>query len=56
VLNIPSGHILNGTSYSNSSQPVVPYNSSDLDLLARLVNAEAQSEPYTAKVGVAAVL
>ncbi|MBV4418534.1 cell wall hydrolase [Clostridium tyrobutyricum] len=56
VLNIPSGHVFNSTSYLNSSQPVVPYSSSDLDLLARLVNAEAQSEPYTAKVGVAAVV
>ncbi|WP_446897306.1 cell wall hydrolase [Clostridium sp. LBM24168] len=57
VLNIPSGHIFIGsTSQSNESKPLVPYTTSDLDLLARLVNAEAQSEPYTAKIGVAAVV
>lgn len=39
---------------ANSS--VVPYTQNDLDLLARLITAEAQEEPYTAQVGVGAVV
>jgi len=35
---------------------VVAYNPSDLDLLARLVTAEAQGEPYNAEVSVGAVV
>ncbi len=35
---------------------VVPYTSSDLDLLARLIRAEAESQPYAAKVAVGAVV
>lgn len=43
---------------SNTSihQGVIPYTDSDLDLLARLVQAEAQGVSYTAKVAVAAVV
>ncbi|KAA8679340.1 cell wall hydrolase [Clostridium sp. HV4-5-A1G] len=52
VLNIPSGYIFKGA----APPTIVPYSQSDLDLLARLVNAEAQSESYKAKVGVAAVV
>ncbi|HBC96694.1 MAG TPA: peptidoglycan-binding protein [Clostridium sp.] len=53
VLNIPSGYIFKN---KTASPGIVPYSESDLDLLARLVNAEAQSESYKAKVGVAAVV
>lgn len=44
------------SSSSNNNQGIIPYTSSDLDLLARLITAEAASEPYTAKVGVGAVV
>lgn len=40
----------------NTSGAAIPYTASDLDLLARLVTAEAESEPYNAKVAVAAVV
>lgn len=53
TLNIPSGSIFKST---NSSNSIVPYSESDLDLLARLVTAEADDQPYTAKVAVAAVV
>jgi len=51
VLNIPAA----GTG-SSGSKATVSYSQAELDLLARLVRAEAESEPYTAKVGVAAVV
>lgn len=35
---------------------VISYTSADLDLLARLVRAEAENQPYSAKVSVAAVV
>lgn len=35
---------------------VIPYTQADLDLLARLVTSEAQSEPYQAQVAVASVV
>lgn len=38
------------------STPVVSYTASDVDLLARLITAEAQGAPYTAKVAVGAVV
>lgn len=38
------------------SKPVVSYTASDVDLLARLITAEAQGESYTAKVAVGAVV
>ncbi|BAH05643.1 cell wall hydrolase [Clostridium kluyveri] len=53
VLNIPAGWIFKSTSSSGS---IVPYSESDLDLLARLVTAEAEGEAYKAKVAVAAVV
>ncbi len=37
-------------------KPIVNYTESDLDLLARLITAEAQSEPYSAQVAVASVV
>jgi len=42
--------------YAAANKAVVPYSSSELDLLARLITAEADSEPYNAKVGVGAVV
>lgn len=53
--------IIPNTSYSlnNSTQTtkgVIPYTVADLDLLARLVRAEAEGQPYKAKVAVAAVV
>ncbi|GAA0064865.1 cell wall hydrolase [Clostridium sp. CTA-1] len=58
VLNLP------GKTSSNTSpapapttpKPIVNYTESDLDLLARLITAEAQSEPYSAQVAVASVV
>lgn len=43
-------------SAASSKKTVVSYTEAELDLLARLVKAEAESEPYAAKVGVAAVI
>lgn len=44
--------------YSNvkPSKPIVKYSPAELDLLARLINAEAASEPYQAMVAVGAVV
>lgn len=39
-----------------SDAAVIPYTSSDLDLLARLIRAEAENQPYNAKVAVGAVV
>lgn len=59
VFNIPAAgsdtSTGNGASAGNG-KAAVPYTQSELDLLARLVRAEAESEPYAAKVGVAAVV
>lgn len=44
------------TSKGNNSKPVVSFTESDVDLLARLVRAEAENQPYEAKVAVAAVV
>jgi N-acetylmuramoyl-L-alanine amidase len=41
---------------TTAAKAVIPYTASDLDLLARLVTAEAENQPYAAKVGVAAVV
>ncbi len=46
----------NSTGSTSSSQPVISYSASELDLLARLINAEAAGEPYQAKVAVGAVI
>lgn len=51
VLNLP----VNNQNKQTSSSTVT-YNSGDLDLLARLITAEADGEPYKAKVGVGAVV
>ena len=53
LLNIPAGWIFKSAS---PSTPIVSYSESDLDLLARLVTAEADGESYKTKVAVAAVV
>ncbi len=58
VLNLP-GMGNNAASPSpapNTPNPTVNYTASDLDLLSRLVTAEAQSQPYNAQVAVASVV
>lgn len=55
ILLIP-GTSSNSNSTNTPSSSVIPYTQSDLDLLARLINAEAQGEPYNAKVAVGAVV
>ena len=40
----------------STKAPVIPYTASDLDLLARLITAEAGDQPYDAKVSVGAVV
>ncbi len=57
VLNLPAKTTFvtqSGNSTDNTS--VVRYTASELDLLARLITAEASGEPYTAKVAVGAVV
>ncbi|MHC6178724.1 cell wall hydrolase [Clostridium sp. JNZ X4-2] len=54
VLNIPAGSVFKGI--SAASPAIMPYSESDLDLLSRLVNSEAESESYRAKAAVAAVV
>ena len=57
---IISGQVLNIPVKTPAPIPVVTktvtYSSSDVDLLARLITAEAQGEPYTAMVSVGAVV
>lgn len=65
VLVIP-GTSVSGTSTTGSTSTtggststgsaVISYSQSDLDLLARLITAEADGEPYNAQVGVGAVV
>lgn len=44
------------TTKSKKSEPVISYTSKELDLLARLISAEATGQPYKAMVGVGAVV
>jgi spore germination cell wall hydrolase CwlJ-like protein len=44
------------TSGGNGAKAVVSYSESDVDLLARLIRAEAESQPYEAQVAVGAVV
>lgn len=55
VLNIPQT-ASSTDSTSNTASEVPNYTASDLDLLSRLIMAEAQGEPYNAKVAVGAVV
>lgn len=57
TLNIPG--TASTTAYQSTpvvSKPVVSYTAADVDLLARLIHAEAQGAPYSAKVAVGAVV
>jgi N-acetylmuramoyl-L-alanine amidase len=51
-----NSEIKNKDSTPSTSKPVIPYTSADLDLLARLITAEAENQPYNAKVAVGAVI
>lgn len=53
-LNIPASKT--PAAAAPSGKAVIKYTQAEVDLLARLVRAEAESEPYSAKVGVAAVV
>ena len=53
VLLIPKAQSSSGSTYNT---PAVSYTQSDIDLLARLITAEADGQPYTAKVAVGAVI
>lgn len=53
VVNTPNKNL--NTPIENKSA-IMKYSNEDLDLLARLVTAESESEPYSAKVAVAAVV
>lgn len=55
TLYVPSSASNSGQSSSTKSA-VISYTASEVDLLARLIKAEAESEPYTAKVAVGAVV
>lgn len=48
--------LIPGSSAAEAGSPVIPFTQSDFDLLARLITAEADGEPYEAKVGVGAVV
>ncbi|SKA72912.1 LysM domain-containing protein [Clostridium sp. USBA 49] len=56
TLLIPEGSVSAVSTPSNISKSVISYTESDLDLLARLITAEAQGEPYKAQVAVGAVV
>lgn len=58
---IPNGTTSNATTKAtqvsrSAERPTIPFTDQDLDLLARLVNAEAGGESLTAQIGVAAVV
>jgi N-acetylmuramoyl-L-alanine amidase len=40
----------------NASTPIVDYTAEELDLLARLIMAETETQPYEAKVAVGSVV
>jgi N-acetylmuramoyl-L-alanine amidase len=53
---LPGISLNNTASSGTSSSALISYTASDLDLLARLVTAEAQNQPYEAQVAVASVV
>ena len=55
VLNIPNAAI-NQEPKIQSDTGTIPYSTYELDLLARLITAEADGEPYSAKVAVGGVV
>lgn len=48
--------LIPGNSGAPSGNAVISYSQSEVDLLARLIQAEAENQPYDAKVGVGAVV
>ncbi|NJD02411.1 MAG: LysM peptidoglycan-binding domain-containing protein [Ruminiclostridium sp.] len=48
--------LLPGKTATESGNAVIAFTQSDVDLLARLITAEADNQPYDAKVGVGAVV
>lgn len=65
VLNLPginnsgtsqNSNTSNTSNTATTAKPVISYSAADLDLLARLVTAETQDQPYNAQVAVAAVV
>ncbi|MBZ0100465.1 MAG: LysM peptidoglycan-binding domain-containing protein, partial [Taibaiella sp.] len=48
--------LLPGKTATEGGNAVIPFTQSDVDLLARLITAEAENQPYDAKVGVGAVV
>ena len=56
-LDIPlTGNSTSQTGSADSGKAVISYTQDELNLLARLVTAEAENQPYSAQVGVAAVV
>lgn len=53
TLYVPSSASISGQSTPSA---VISYTASEVDLLARLIKAEAESQPYSAKVAVGAVV
>lgn len=51
-----SGSALSASVTAKANSGTIPYTQSDLDLLARLITAEADNQPYVAKVAVGAVV
>jgi N-acetylmuramoyl-L-alanine amidase len=51
-----SQQTVDATPAKSIKNPVIPYSLNDLDLLSRLITAEADGEPYNAKVAVADVV
>ncbi|MFT8313857.1 MAG: cell wall hydrolase [Clostridium sp.] len=56
VTSTASGTKSSVTSASTETASKAAYSQSDIDLLARLINSEAEGEPYNAKVAVGAVI
>ena len=56
ILNIPILPTASAPSNPTKDEPAETYSASDLDLLSRLITAEAQGEPYDTKVAVGAVV
>lgn len=52
----PGQVLLLPSAVSNTAASAISYTQSDVNLLARLITAEAESEPYAAKVAVGAVV
>jgi spore germination cell wall hydrolase CwlJ-like protein len=55
TLYVPSSAVNSGQS-TPAPNAVISYTASELDLLARLIKAEAEGQPYSAKVAVGAVV